>query len=99
MSHDITEDVHMSWADRGRCTSSDPDLFFPRPGADTRYARALCRECAVRQQCLDYALTTGQRHGIWGGMTEVQLRRLRRSRVAHPAAAQPTPGRHLQLVR
>jgi len=73
----------LSWADFGSCTNADPDLFFPQPGADTSYARSICRGCSVRVQCLDYALQSGQKHGIWGGMTESQRRRLRRR--SHPS--------------
>jgi WhiB family redox-sensing transcriptional regulator len=73
----------LAWADFGSCTNADPDLFFPQPGADTSYARSICRGCPVRIQCLDYALLSGQKHGIWGGMTESQRRRLRRR--SHPS--------------
>ena len=73
----------LAWADYGSCTNTDPDLFFPQPGADTSYARSICRGCPVRLHCLDYALESGQKHGIWGGMTESQRRRLRRR--SHPS--------------
>ena len=73
----------LAWADSGSCTNADPDLFFPQPGTDTSYARSICRGCPVRIQCLDYALQSGQKHGIWGGMTESQRRRLRRR--SHPS--------------
>jgi len=77
----------LAWADAGSCTNADPDLFFPQPGTDTSYARSICRGCPVRIQCLDYALQSGQKHGIWGGMTESQRRRLRRrSHPSNPAA-------------
>jgi len=78
-----TSQQPLSWADFGSCTNADPDLFFPQPGADTAYARSICRSCTVRTQCLDYALESGQKHGIWGGMTESQRRRLRRR--SHPS--------------
>jgi len=81
----------LAWADFGSCTTADPDLFFPQPGADTSSARSICRSCPVRTQCLDYALSSGQKHGIWGGMTESQRRRLRRT---HPSNPRPRP-RHV----
>lgn len=78
----------LAWADHGSCTNADPDLFFPQPGADTSYARSICRACPVRLHCLDYALESGQKHGIWGGMTESQRRRLRRrSHPSNPATS------------
>lgn len=35
-------------------------------------AKALCAVCPVQQECLDFALDTGQRFGIWGGLTARQ---------------------------
>jgi hypothetical protein len=35
----------------------------------TEEARALCMTCPVRDECLDYALDTGETEGIWGGLT------------------------------
>jgi WhiB family transcriptional regulator, redox-sensing transcriptional regulator len=32
----------------------------------------------VRQECLAYALTSGQQYGIWGGRDEQERRLLRR---------------------
>src|SRR6478752_1106664 len=81
--HRTTPAPNRDWADLGRCATADPELFFPPPGTDSTIARAICRTCPVRRQCLEYAIVTGQRHGIWGGMTESQRRRLRRH---HPAA-------------
>ncbi|MDQ1712151.1 MAG: WhiB family transcriptional regulator, redox-sensing transcriptional regulator [Frankiaceae bacterium] len=41
-------------------------------------ARALCARCPVLDHCLEYALDAGEPHGIWGGLNELQRRRLRR---------------------
>jgi WhiB family redox-sensing transcriptional regulator len=35
----------------------------------------------VREDCLEYALTHGEKFGIWGGMSERERRRLRRARA------------------
>lgn len=43
-------------------------------------ARQVCRECAVRAECLDYALETNQDSGIWGGLAEEERRVIRRQR-------------------
>jgi len=42
-------------------------------------AKTLCGECPVKNACLQYALETKQEHGIWGGTTEEERRRLRRA--------------------
>ncbi len=39
-------------------------------------AKAICAECSVRADCLDYALRIREPHGIWGGLTEVERREL-----------------------
>jgi WhiB family redox-sensing transcriptional regulator len=49
-------------------------LFFPisakgRAHADIARARTICGACPVRPRCLDFALSTRQSHGIWGGLT------------------------------
>jgi WhiB family redox-sensing transcriptional regulator len=53
-----------------------PELFFPEDLTDpelrsayTKVAKALCQTCPIIEQCFTYALTTNQRHGIWGGTT------------------------------
>lgn len=73
-------ELDRSFARRGNCRGVDPDLFFPERGASTREAKEVCRGCVVRQACLDYALEAGEKHGIWGGMSERERRRLRRQR-------------------
>lgn len=35
----------------------------------TEEARAICMTCPVRDECLNYALETGETVGIWGGLT------------------------------
>jgi WhiB family redox-sensing transcriptional regulator len=69
--------------------SADPDLFFPisqsGPGHDQlTKARTVCARCDVRTRCLEFALSTRQMFGIWGGTTpEERTRLLRRRRLAH----------------
>ena len=78
--HMVDQD-DMWWAEAGRCAGVDPDVFFPRRGDDPGPAKAFCRACPVRSECLSWALESNQKHGIWGGMTESQRRRLRRSTI------------------
>jgi len=37
-------------------------------------AKAICDLCAVRGQCLEFALQRGEAHGIWGGTSESERR-------------------------
>lgn len=83
-----------AWFAEAACHGKGPDLFFaapmwssegPRPSngrrkADPyREARQLCACCPAREDCLDYALTTDQRHGCWGGLSPNERRRLQRA--------------------
>ena len=70
-----------SWQVQANCLGVDPDLFFPERGASTREAKAVCRACVVRENCLEYALVNGEKFGIWGGLSERERRRLRRQRA------------------
>lgn len=65
------------WRASAACRSQDPDLFFPvaDPGtavyaAQAAEAQAVCAGCPVRRACLEFALATFQKHGVWGGMVE-----------------------------
>ena len=73
----------MAWTERAACLTEDPDLFFPigstGPAVEqVRAAKAVCARCPVVAPCLDHALTTGQRAGVWGGKTEEERQSLRR---------------------
>lgn len=72
----------IEWMANAACAGVDPDLFFPERGDSTREAKALCRRCDAQSDCLDYALTQGERFGIWGGTSERERRRMRRTRAA-----------------
>lgn len=83
------------WRVDAECRGADQSLFFaPRRGVsrDNVSAKELCDRCPVREECLEYALRTGQLYGIWGGMTERERRVLRRGlprRRRGPALPEP----------
>ena len=82
------------WRAAGACLSADPELFFPIPQsaiADRQISRALqvCAGCAVRQQCLDFAMQTAEAHGIWGGTTPEERIRARRNAARRRKDGQP----------
>jgi WhiB family transcriptional regulator, redox-sensing transcriptional regulator len=78
------------WQRRAACRGPESTLFFaptvpePRPDRDAREARAkrICADCAVRTECLDYALRIREPHGIWGGLNETERRGLIESPTA-----------------
>jgi WhiB family redox-sensing transcriptional regulator len=75
----------MDWVHRAQCKDEDPELFFPigntGPAAlQIASAKAVCAQCDVRMECLEWSMTTGQDAGVWGGLSEEERRALRRAR-------------------
>jgi WhiB family redox-sensing transcriptional regulator len=70
-----------AFREEANCAGTDPEAFFTETGAST-YAnigmlKRICGSCAVKDQCLEYALEYNVM-GYWGNTTELQRRRLRR---------------------
>lgn len=57
------------WFKKKNCFDEPVDTFYPAPGdvERLRRAKAICKECEVRSECLTFALDTNERFGIWGG--------------------------------
>lgn len=72
--------MNLSWRNRAACQGVDPDIFFPVSDEDAVQAKAICAECPVREACLEWALATRERDGVWGGATERERRRMIRQR-------------------
>lgn len=69
-------DDDMTWTQQAacrRCSIPQAD-WYAEPGTlEQRYAISVCfRVCPVRSQCLDHAIATEERHGVWGGLTVKQ---------------------------
>lgn len=68
------------WRNQGRCRNAPWTLFFPERGDDASTAKQICAGCGVLDQCRAYALDAGQSlRGIWGGLSERDRRRHRRT--------------------
>lgn len=85
------------WRAKAACLGEDPELFFPIGVTGSALdqaerAKRVCERCAVRAQCLDWALGTHQDAGIWGATTEDERRTLRRSRARRPKPRPTLPG-------
>jgi WhiB family redox-sensing transcriptional regulator len=81
------------WRAEARCSSEDLDLFFPvgvtgDAEIQIRDAKAVCCQCPVVDQCLEFALRTNQEYGIWGGKDEEERRVIRRIRRQRRKLAQ-----------
>lgn len=66
------------WMADGLCAQVDPELFFPEKGDQAREAKRLCAGCDVRAECLAHALAHREAHGVWGGCSERERRRMHR---------------------
>lgn len=91
--HDQEPDSEASettaWMLRARCRGYDPGEFFPSDGLGVDQARKICAECAVRVECLEFALAHRIDHGVWGGCSERERRRILRARRQAARASGP----------
>jgi WhiB family redox-sensing transcriptional regulator len=68
------------WMAKGNCRDHPPATFFPSDGVGVDVARRICANCPVKSPCLEYALRNGVDHGVWGGTSERERRRIARQR-------------------
>ena len=71
------EPTKYHWSQDALCKDKT-DKMFPREHKDLSYiseARRMCRQCPVRKECLEYALSfpASDQHGVWAGLTPRQL--------------------------
>ena len=78
------------WMNFAACSPQNAELFvaetsgFSQEQRDNlQRAKQICKECPVKQECLDFALVTGEDVGIWGGMTYNERKVYKRPR-RHP---------------
>ena len=62
------------WQARAACRGLDVMIFFhpdhergPSRRRREEQAKAICAHCPVQRACLDWALSIGELHGVWGG--------------------------------
>lgn len=72
--------MQTSWMARGLCQYEPPSTFFPSDGVGVEHAKKICAECPVKEPCLEYALEQRIDHGVWGGTSERQRRRILKAR-------------------
>lgn len=65
------------WMSDAACRGLDPALFFPERGDDVRPALKVCAACPVKAECLELGLV--ERHGVYGGLSERQRRKVRKA--------------------
>ncbi len=84
----------MDWRHDAACRDVDPELFFPIGNTGPALlqideAKQVCHRCPAVEDCLQWALESGQDAGVWGGMSEDERRALKRrsSRIRAQAHA------------
>ncbi len=65
---------------RAHCVGESPAVFFPSDGVGVLRAQKICAHCPVSDDCLEYALANHISHGVWGGASERQRRRIQSQR-------------------
>lgn len=71
-------------AGRGTPCETEPERWWPERFttvegmADVAAARQSCGLCRIRAACLAYAVLADERHGVWGGLTPSERRKLDR---------------------
>lgn len=60
------------WMDRGLCRTEQGNWYPTSSVKEAEYAVSVCGNCPVEHECLQYALRTKQREGIWGGTLEAE---------------------------
>ena len=68
------------WMADGKCRELPPETFFPSDGVGVDAARRICADCPVKMECLEYAMANHIDHGVWGGTSERERRRMARQR-------------------
>ena len=80
--------MEAEWMMDGKCRDIPPATFFPSDGVGVDVARRICAECPVKGPCLEYALLNRIDHGVWGGTSERERRRILRARRLGAGASQ-----------
>lgn len=71
------------WMASAVCRDEDSELFFPigthgPAQLQTEQAKAVCRRCPVRTDCLRHAMALNIADGVWGGLSEQERRSRKR---------------------
>lgn len=81
--------LSVAWQEHGLCRSIDAGVFFPpvhfepKPEREAREAeaKAICAQCPVRVECLEWALDAEEQFGIWGGHSELDRKHILAGRL------------------
>jgi WhiB family redox-sensing transcriptional regulator len=72
--------MELIWRQNAACQGLDPEIFYPATDDEAGPAKVVCGQCNVKAACLEHALGSRERDGVWGGATEKERRRIIRQR-------------------
>ncbi|MFC9556382.1 WhiB family transcriptional regulator [Rhodococcus sp. NPDC056960] len=88
------------WQLEALCRYLDTDVFFARDNESKparirreRAAKEICDDCPVRAKCREFALSTSEPFGVWGGTSEADRRAF-----AHQPEPERTERRPLRIT-
>src|ERR1700757_5300268 len=90
-STEVGSELDTNWMAEGKCRELAPSMFFPSDGVGVEVARRVCADCPVKGPCLEYALYNRIEHGVWGGASERERRRIARQRRLAARRRLPDP--------
>lgn len=68
-----------AWVKDAACSPDNAHRFFPSHGQHSKPAKDICAACPVITQCRNYAINSPDiLYGVWGGMSEEDMREERR---------------------
>lgn len=74
-----------SWTDNPPCKGltkqNGEEIFFPDVGKPSRFAKAICAECAVVEPCLEYSVFYPEIFGIWAGLSLRERASIRKAAI------------------
>ncbi|HHV20001.1 MAG TPA: WhiB family transcriptional regulator [Propionibacterium sp.] len=73
------------------CHRVDPEVFFAEAPAQVEFAKTLCVDCPVREECLSGALARREACGVWGGQLIVNGEIVARKRPRGRPRKNPLP--------
>lgn len=81
-------DNYERWRKRAACRGKPIEWFFPArfTGKPYEEGKALCKQCPVTKQCLELSemnVSTGDRFGLFGGLTPNERRAMRRYEITN----------------
>jgi len=80
----IATQVDENWQLKAACRGPHATVFFPPPQFERKEeklqrenrAKDICSTCSVKKDCLEYAVSIREPHGIWGGLNEAERKQL-----------------------